>query len=476
MYDLIIKNGIIVSPDVTYKADIAVQNGLIAAIGKAEYFKEARRIIDATGKYVMPGVIDAHMHVETPFQGCMGANDFYTQSISAAFGGVTTFMDFTNTVKGGSVIESVEKRKEEMSKAAIDYGIHGKIVEASEHVLKELEKVIDMGCPSFKMYMTYKKEGIMIDDESIIKVFEKGRDLGALPMVHAENNAIAELNFERFRRRGNLSWANFADAKPVFCETESVSRAVYFSKYAGNALLIVHTTNGPSLEILEQAQSEGYPVYVETCPHYLTLFKDIYDRPDMGHLAICSPPLRTVKEAEALWLGIKKGVISVTGSDDCAYSRKEKEIFLARQKDGQIIPDFTKVVNGCAGIETRLPILLSEGVAKGRISINRLCSIVSTNIAKLMGCFPQKGIIAPGSDADIVIIDMEKRMTLSAEILHNNIDYCLWDGMDIKGFPIMTIARGEVIVENREFKGARNAGRFVKRKIEQPILHSFSLR
>lgn len=474
MYDLIIKNGLVVSPSSTTEADIAIKDGKISAVGRSGEFGEAKKIIDAKGKYVLPGAIDAHMHVEAPFQGCFGANDFYTQSISAAFGGVTTFMDFTNTFKGDSVLEAVKIRKEEMSKSAIDFSIHGKFVEAPENIIDEIEEIVEFGCPSFKLFMTYKKESVMADDETLIRVFKKAKEVNALPMVHAESNAIAELNIERFKEDGDLSWPKFAEAKPILCEAEAVSRAVHFSKYVGNALLVVHTTNKEALQIGSSAQEDGYPIYIETCPHYMMLFKDKYDNPETGHLYICSPPLRTPKEAESLWEGIKKGIISVIGSDDCTYSKKEKEMFLEKDENGKFIPDFTKVVNGMSGLEMRLPILLSEGVNKGRISINQLCELVSTNVAKLSGCYPQKGIITPGSDADIIVIDMNKEVTLSSEILHNNIDYCLLEGTKVQGYPLMTIARGNVIVENGKFYGKRGEGRFIKRQMNREILDKFS--
>lgn len=475
MYDLIITNANVVSPSSTVKANIFVKDGKIVALGTASETGEAQRAIDAEGKYVLPGVIDAHMHVEAPFAGCFGANDFYTQSISAAFGGVTTIMDFTNTFKNDSVLEKIIIRREEMSKSAVDFGIHGKFVEAPQNVLDEIEAIVEYGCPSFKLFMTYKKEGVMADDETLIKVFERSKECNALPMVHAESNAIAELNIEKFRRAGDLSWAKFAEAKPVLCEAEAVSRAIYFSKYVGNALLIVHTTNGEALKMGQTAQKEGTPIYIETCPHYLTIFKDLYDDIDRGFLAICSPPLRTAEEADNLWKGIQDGIISVTGSDDCTYSIDEKTMFLEKDANGKIIPDFTKVVNGLSGLETRLPILLSEGVNKGRISINKLCAITSTNAAKLLGCYPQKGVIAPGSDADFVIVDMEKEVTLSAQTLHNNIDYCLFEGMKVKGNPVMTISRGNVIMEDGEFKGKKGAGQFIPRRINPDYLKKFGL-
>lgn len=473
MYDLIIKNGTVVLSNATIKADIAVKDGKIYSVGMHDHEVNALRVVDASDKYILPGIIDAHMHVEAPFQGCFGANDFYTQSVSAAFGGVTTFLDFTNTFKGSSILRAINDRKKEMSKSAIDYSIHVKIVEANDNILDEIKELNNCGCPSFKIFMTYRKEGVMVDDETILKVFKAAREYNLLAMVHAECNAIAESNIEIFSREGDLSWHRFPESKPVLCETEAVSRAVLFSEYTGNALLLVHTTNGEASDIAKQAQRKNLPVYVETCPQYLTLNSEFYNRED-GYLAICSPPLRNSSEAERLWRGISEGVISVTGSDDCTYSRKEKTMFLEKNQDGTFVQDFTKVVNGVSGIETRLPILLSEGVSKGRISISKLVDITSTNVAKLFGLYPQKGIIAPGSDADLVIVDMNKMVTLCPQVLHNNTDYCLYDGMVIKGYPVMTISRGKIIAENGKFHGERGRGNFISRK-NSSILKSYSI-
>lgn len=473
MYDLIIKNGYIVSPSSTIKSDIAINGKTIAAIGN---FKsdEAKKVIDATGKYILPGGIEAHMHCQAPFQGCLGANTFYEQSVSAAFGGVTTFMDFANMSKGDSPYKQALARAKEMEESAIDYSVHGKFVEATEDSIADIEKMADYGIPTFKMFMTYKKEGVMSDDETMLKVFKKSKEVNGLPMVHCESNAIAETNIEKYKKQDDLSWVNFSKSKPVLCEAEAFARAVYFTEYVGNALLVVHTTNGEALDVARRAHKQGVPLYVETGPHYLTLFDDIYERED-GYLAICSPPLRTPKEAEELWKGIADGTILLSGSDDCTFDVDEKSMFLEKNEDGTWKQDFTKVVNGMSGLEIRLPLLLSEGVSKGRISINKVCELTSTNIAKVYGCYPQKGIIAPGSDADIVLVDMDKEVTLSKDVLHNNISYCLHDGLKVKGYPVMTIAKGNIIVEDNEFKGKKGNGEFIKRSINPKILEKFGL-
>ena len=283
-----------------------------------------------------------------------------------------------------------------MKESAIDYSVHGKFVESTPEVFADIEKMAEGGIPTFKMFMTYKKEGVMSDDETMLKVFEKAKEVN------------------------------------------------------------------------------GLPIYVETGPHYLTLFDDLYEG-ENGHLAICSPPLRTPKEAGELWEGLEDGTILLTGSDDCTFDVDEKSAFLEKNEDGTWKQDFTKVVNGISGIEIRLPLLLSEGVSKDRISINKVCELTSTNITKIYGCYPQKGIIAPGSDADIVLVDMEKEVTLSKDVLHNNISYCLHDGFQVKGYPVMTISKGKVIVENGEFKGQQGAGDFIKRKINPEYLKKYGL-
>lgn len=472
MYDIIIKNGSVVSPDSTIKCDIAIKDGIIKGLGTYEA-TEGVKVIDAKGKYVIPGGVEAHMHCQAPFQGCLGANTFYEQSISAAFGGVTTFMDFANMGKGDSPFKQVIARKEEMAESAIDYSVHGKFVESTEESIADIPKMAEAGYPTFKMFMTYRKEGVMSDDDTLLKVFEKSKEVGGLPMLHCESNPIAEKNNDKFAAENALTWKNFSVSKPVLCEAEAFARATYFAKYVNAPILVVHTTNKDALDVARKAHSEKFPLYVETGPHYLTLFDDIYEKED-GYLGICSPPLRTPKEAEELWEGIEDGTISLIGSDDCTFDIDEKSMFLEKNEDGTWKQDYTKVVNGLSGLEIRLPIMLSEGVNKGRISVNKLVALLSTNIAKVYGCYPRKGIIAPGSDADIVIVDLEKEVTLGTDVLHNNISYCLHDGFEIKGYPIMTIANGKVIVEDGEFKGEEGSGRFIERKIDPEILRKYA--
>lgn len=464
MLDLVIKNGTIISPNSIYKADIAVQDSKTESIGSASLFGKAKREIDAKGKYVLPGIIDPHTHFEAPFSGCMGALDFYDASVAGAFGGVTTFIDFTNSRHGHSVLTSVKERREEMSKSCIDFGIHAKFVEAGREVIGEIKSIVDYGCPTFKMFMTYRKEGVMIDDKGMIAVMEEAKKWGAMPGVHAESNAIAESNIERFSMEGKMGWTSFDESKPNLCEMEAVQRAIAYARYTRCPLYIFHLSTEEGLAVVKQAQLEGLKVFTETCPHYLTLTRENY-KLENGHLFIMSPPLRGEKDIDALWGGIRQGYISIIGSDNCTYSVEEKEMFLERDVSGNIIPDFTKVVNGVSGIEERLMLLLEEGVNKGRITLNKLCEITSYNPARVFGLYPQKGVIQKGSDADFVIIDPEKSMQLSHKQLHQKIDYSVYEGRNIKGWPVATILGGRVIVEDGEFLGSRGDGRFIKRSI-----------
>jgi dihydropyrimidinase len=473
-YDLIIKNGYVVSAESIEKKDIGIRDEKITFVGKINFY-ECEKVIDANGKYVLPGIIDGHMHVEAPMGGGLtSADDYYTQSISAAFGGVTTFMDFTNTNRGDSLIESMERRLEQMKKSAIDYALHGRIVEATDEILAEIKEFVDKGCPSFKMYMTYREDGFLADDDTMLKVFDAARDADALCLLHCESNPILEYLDRKYEEKGLRQWWVHAATKPIACEVEAANRAITFSKIVGNSILLVHTTNGEVLKLANKAQSEGSPVYIETCPHYLTMFEDLYNKED-GHLAICSPPLRKKENSDELWVGLNDGTINVTGSDDCAFTREAKEKYLKRDSQGNLIQDYKKVVSGMSGIEMRLPILITEGVCKNRITINKLVELTSTNLAKLYGMYPQKGIIQEGSDADIVIIDMEKEKIVTAKSLHNSVGYTVYEGMKVKGVPDTTILRGDVIVDNNEFYGKKYDGRFVKRTINNNILKGFGL-
>lgn len=468
MYDLILKNGSIVTSKNTFTGDIAIKDGTIAKVSE-KIDDDANRIINLEGKYILPGVIDGHIHCMCPFMGCTGPNDIYTTSIAGAFGGVTMIIDFSNSKQGDSMVKSVQDKLEQMSISAVDYSVHGKLVDGHDIAIEEIQTIADMGVPTFKMFMTYKEDGIMCDDQTMLKAFKKASEVGSIPLIHCESDAMIENLMKEKLSNGQTTWKDFVEAKPPICETEAFSRAYYYAKLTGSAMMAVHTTIKDALDIARKSHSENYPLYVETCPHYLTLFKDKLEQ-ENGNLWLCSPPLRTKDEAENLWDGIKDGTISITGSDDGCYSAEEKNRFLLKDENGKNIQDFRKVVNGLAGIEPRMSLLLSEGVLKNRISLNKLVEITSTNIAKIYGMYPQKGEIAVGSDADFAIIDLDIKKTITFTEQHNNLDYSPYEGIETTGDVIMTISKGCVIMENNTFYGKKGAGKQVMRKIGKDIL------
>ncbi len=462
-FDMIIKNGLVVSPAGCSQTDIAIRDGKIAALGKSDDFGEAAKIIDANGKYVMPGIIDGHVHIAAPFMGCTGPLDFYSASKAAALGGVTTIIDFTNTMPGDSVLKKIEDRKKEMQIAAIDYSIHAKIVEANAEILSEIKDIVSLGCPTLKMFTTYRRAGVMINDEDILKVMEEAKKCGARPGVHAEDNTLSEYNDDKFTQAGTTGWKYHYISKPPMVEALATKKMIDFSRAVGGELYIFHLTCGEALDEVIKAKKKNLPIYAETCIHYLELNKHVMDDPETGYRYICSPPLRDDKDRMALWQGLKEGVVSVVSSDNCLYDDNEKLGFLDKDKSGNIIPDYKKIANGVSGLEEKLMLLLTDGVGSGKMSISDVCNVCSVNPAKLFGMYPKKGIIQPGSDADIVIVDMNAKKILSYKTLHYGINSSVYEGKKVSGVPIMTIRRGEIIAENGHFKAPKGSGQFIKR-------------
>lgn len=459
MYDLVVRGGLVVTPDGVRRADIAVLDGRIAEVGAAS--GPAARTVDATGLFVLPGGVEPHMHVENDFLGLETANDFFTQSVAAAHGGVTTVFDFANTPPGCSLPEAIAARREQMAKSAVDYSVHGRVTEAAH--LDGLGEAVRAGSPSFKLYLTYPEVGLMADDRLVLAAFRAARAAGALPMVHAESDPMIATLVEQARRDGDLSFARYPETRPPLCEAEAAARVVRFARLVGVPLYLVHVSAAETVDEARRAVRAGLRLHVETCPHYLVLDRSLYDDPARGALAVCAPPLRDRRESRGLWRGLADGTIGCVGSDDCTYAAAAKVALLARDRDGAPIPDFTRVVQGVPGIETRLPLLLSGGVGRGRLTLERVAALTSEGPARAFRCYPRKGAILPGSDADLVLVDMEREVTLSTAVLHGRADYCLYDGLRVRGWPATTIARGRVVVEDGEFLGERGAGRFVAR-------------
>jgi len=455
MIDLIIRGGLVVLPEHSYETDLAVDRGRIAALGKASSLPKARRTIDAQGCYVLPGAVDPHVHIHWPFLNATTADDYADATTAAAIGGTTTIIDFAHPKMGATPLKRVASRRAQAEgKAVIDFAFHCVLTEGSPQTLGEMDALVAEGVTSFKVYMAYSRRGIMADDAVLLSVMQRAALLGALVCVHAENGTVADASEAQFLASGRTGAADFPQHKPNYVEAEAVSRAIFWARQAGARLCIVHLSTAEGLDLVRNAQREGVQVFAETCPQYLLLDDRVYQRPADGHRFICSPPIRSPADGEALWEGIADGVISIIGTDHCAFT--------AGQKDGGR-GNFVSVPNGLPGVETRLPLLFSEGVAKGRISIADLVRITSLNPARVHGLYPRKGSLGPGSDADIVLVDPKARWTLLADKLHMAVDWSPYEGLELQGAPVMTIARGKVVVEQGEFVGAEGWGRFVRR-------------
>jgi len=459
--DLLIKNGKVVWPHATLEADIAIDAGKVVGIGHGEVFPKADHVVDAEGKFVVPGGIDPHVHMHQPFMGVTAVDDFDTGTMAAAIGGTTTVIDFAFQQKGRLPMDAINaRRKEADNKVVIDYAIHSNLIEASDEAIAQIPKIIEYGIPSFKFFMVYRKEGLMIDDGNLIPLIEEIKRNNGLAGCHTENVAMIEYLVNMALRKGNRSPIYHALTRPPLNEAEALNRALYITKFLDAAFYDYHLSVKEGVELIRQARKEGRPVYCETTTHYLTLTEDMLKRPD-GLNFICSPPLRTREHIEALWQGLADGTISAVASDQAAFTLEHKKM----GKDS-----FEKVPNGLPGMEFRVPILFSEGVQKGRISINRMAAVSSTNVAKIFGLYPKKGAIEIGSDADLVIMDPKAEKKITIDNCPYKIDWSPFEGMKLKGSPMMTISKGKVVVENGKFVGKVGAGEFVKGKISEEIL------
>ncbi|MFW2490575.1 dihydropyrimidinase [Clostridium chromiireducens] len=450
--DLIIKNGTIVTPSESYTADLAVKDGKIVAIGTG-FSEEGARVVDAKGKLVLPGAIDAHTHLAMPFGGTVSADSYLAGTRAAACGGVTTVFDYPMQRKGSGIIETVESRKAICDlEACVDYAFHCIITDLNEGtILDEFKDAVEYGVPSFKCFLVYKKEGMMVDDATLVKILLKAKETGAMTNIHAENPDLIDLNIEKFLKEGKTSaWYHYL-SRPEFVEAEADKRAVHWAKSTGAPLYLVHMADKEGLETAIEAKREGHDIYVETCPQYLEFTCDVYKRED-GRNFVCSPPMKGQESQDALWKAIKSGDIDTVATDHCPFQSYEKDW----GKD-----DFTKIPNGCAGVENLYPYMLSAA-NEGKITFNRAVELCSFNPAKIFGC-TEKGSLTIGKDADIVIYDPKKDFTISVENMHSDYDHTIWEGKTLHGYPVQTYVRGNLVYDDGEFVGKAGFGQFVKR-------------
>ena len=450
---LIIKNGTIVTQSESYKADILVEDGKISAIGTA-FNEEGANVVDASGKLVLPGAIDAHTHLAMPFGGTVSADNYLAGTRAAACGGVTTVFDYPMQRKGSGIIETIEARKEMCDEeACVDYAFHCCITDLNDGaILDEFKDAIDYGVTSFKCFLVYKKEGMMVDDGTLVKILLKAKETGAITNIHAENPDVIDLNIEKFLKEGKTSaWYHYL-SRPEFVEAEADKRAIHWAKSVDAPLYLVHMADKEGLEAAIAAKMDGNDIYIETCPQYLEFTCDVYKRED-GRNFVCSPPMKGQESQDALWKALKTGAIDTVATDHCPFQSYEKDW----GKD-----DFTKIPNGCAGVENLYPYMLSAA-NEGKLSFNRVVELCSFNPAKIFGC-TEKGSIAVGKDADIVIYDTEKEFTISIDNMHSDYDHTIWEGKKLHGYPVMTYVRGNLVYDNGEFVGKPGLGEFVKRE------------
>jgi len=456
---ILIKGGTAVIGSTVSQQDILISGEKISAIGNLTGYK-ADSIIDATELLILPGAIDTHVHFNDEFMGTVSVHDYYTGTLAAAFGGVTSIVDFSNQEPGESLLNTLKRKHDEAEgKALIDWGIHPAITEPTENTLKEIPQVVKEGAPTFKCYMTYREEGLLIEDQDLKKILECLKKAGGMLMLHAEDNDLIEENIPLMIDSGKTSAFYHALSKPPEVENRALRRCVALARETGSRLFIVHMSTGEGVEIISMARAEGIDILAETCTHYL-LFTDDYLKREDGIKWICSPPLRDKPAQDKLWEGIKDGRISMVSSDDAAFSWEAKLLGIDR---------FDKCPNGIPGVEVRFNLLYSEGVAKGRISLPRFVELVSSAPARLFGLAPQKGFLIPGADADIIVFDPKTQWKMNQQSLHMAADWTVYKDIDITGKIEKVFSRGELIIDGNRFKDIKGRGKFIHRKLDSTL-------
>jgi dihydropyrimidinase len=454
---VLIKGGRIVTAADDYVGDVFVDNGTVSLIGES-LDVTADKTIDASGKIVMPGAVDPHTHLEMFFGGTVTCDDFTSGTVSAAFGGTTTLIDFCMQAPGTSFAQSLENYHEKIDrcKPVIDVGFHIAVTDLHEGgSIDELAKMPDEGVTSYKLFMAYKG-AVMVDDETLFRVMQTAHETGALVMVHAENGDAIDILVKEAVAAGHTEPIWHARTRPPETEGEATNRAIQLARVAESPLYVVHVSCQESIEPIAIARDKGWNIQGETCTQYLFVDESALDQPDFeGGKYVYTPPPRPKHNQEHLWKAIGNDVLSVVSTDHCPFNWPEQK--------GLGRDDFSKIPNGGPGIENRLHMLYTFGVRSGRFSLNRFVELVSTNPAKYFGLYPRKGTIAPGSDADIVVWDPDKKLTLSAKTHHSNVNYNLFEGTEVTGAPAVVLVRGQVVVENDELVGQPGAGQFVKR-------------
>ncbi|HEU4327327.1 MAG TPA: dihydropyrimidinase [Roseiflexaceae bacterium] len=458
----VIKGGTVVTASDTFEADVLIEGEQIVAVGRD---LSGDTTIDAGGSYVIPGGVDVHTHLDMPFGGTVSSDDFFTGHQAAAFGGTTMHIDFAIQPKGATLRETLDIwHAKAAGKAAIDYGFHVAITDLPDRVMEEIPHCVEYGVTSLKLFMAYKG-ALQVDDTTLFRAMQQAAASNLLIMVHAENGDAIDILIKEALARGEHAPKYHALTRPPELEAEATYRAIRLAEVAKAPLYVVHLTNAGALEAVRSAHARGSShIFAETCVQYFFFTKDDLARPGFeGAKWVCSPPYREVHDQEALWRGVADGSLQVISTDHCPF-------WFEGGRDGRSAgkelgrDSFAAIPNGCPGIEDRMIVLYTQGVRAGRFSLNRWVELCCTNPAKLFGCYPRKGAITPGSDADIVVWDPQRKGVITAAAQHQRTDYNLYEGMEVTGLPSVVLSRGRVLVQDGEWKGERGAGAFVPRR------------
>ncbi len=450
----LIKSGRIVTAEQDYTADIYIEKEKITTIG-ADLVVSADAVFDARGKYVIPGGVDVHTHMDMPLGDITSSDDFETGTRAAAFGGTTCIVDFATQAKGQKMREALDIWWKKGERATVDYGLHMIITDLPEAHLQDMNEMVREGLTSFKLFMAYPGV-LMVDDATIFRAMRETGNNGALVCMHAENGGVIDVLVRKALAEGKTAPIYHALTRPATAEGEAVNRAIALAQMAGAPVYIVHVSSADALERVSEARDRGFPAFAETCPQYLLLSVEELGKPDFeGAKFVLTPPLREKWHQERLWKGLKNNTLQVVSTDHCPFCFKEQKE-LGRG-------NFAKIPNGGPGVENRLQLLFHHGVNLRRISLNRWVELVSTAPAKMFGLYPRKGTIAVGSDADLVIWDPEAEHTISARTHHMRVDYSMFEGSRLKGNAERVFSRGVLIVDRARWLGKSGHGAFIKR-------------
>ena len=455
---MLITNGHIVTATDDYLGDILIEGEKIVAIGSSGSFAghEADKVLDAQGKYIFPGAIDVHTHMELPLPTTVACDDFESGTIAAACGGTTTILDFANQQRGHTLAEALQAwHAKAEGKAVIDYGFHITVTDLAAAPEEAMDEMMSAGVTTFKLLMAYPNT-FMVDDETIYRVLRRSGRLGGLVMVHAENGIVIDLIVREAVEAGRTAPGFHGLTRPAMLEGEATQRAITLATLAEAPLYVVHVSCAYSLNAVAAARAKGLPVWGETCPQYLYLNDGCYAAPGFESAKfVCTPPMRKLSDNEALWVGLQRRELQVVSTDHAPFN------FAGQKELGR--EDFTKIPNGLPGVEHRV-MLMYDGVRTGKLNIHHFVDLVATAPAKLFGLFPRKGTIAPGSDADLVIFDQERTLTISAATQHQRVDYTPYEGMPVQGVPDTVLLRGRVIVQQGKYVGSKGGGQYLHRQ------------